>query len=209
MILTIFCRSFKLTVAISKGIHEFRYFQRRGRAKLLGLNISRVTGILLHGSDTGGEKMTYRKTLIGAAAMAFLLPASGALAADPAFGGNTLRANPSVKMTNMTMTVTGPNDYYSKSYSEYQSPFMSLSQNGSLADGIYNWELTGATSERVEANPMGLNNGRGDSARQFVNKSMTESGTFRVLNGSIVAPDGAVEEAATGPKKSSLSPFGR
>lgn len=153
--------------------------------------------------------MTYRNILMGGAVTAFLFSASAAYAADPAFGGTTLSAKPSVKMSNMTMTVTGPNGYHAKSFSQSQAPFMSLAQNGSLEDGLYNWELTGATSQRVEANPMGLNNGRGDAARQFAYKSMTESGSFRVVNGSIVAPDGTVEAPATTPKKSNLSPFGR
>gem|GEM_PF-3825353 len=125
-----------------------------------------------------------------------LLSAGAAFAADPAFGGNTLRANPSASMTNMTLTVTGPNGFYQKEFSSYQAPFMSLSQKGGLADGLYKWQLTGATSQRELANPMGLDNGRGATARQFVNKSATESGTFRVLNGSIVAPDATVEGAA-------------
>jgi len=146
---------------------------------------------------------------MGTAIAAILLSASTAFAADPAFGGSTLRAQPSVNMSNMTMTVTGPNGYYSKSFSQYEAPFMSLSQNGSLADGLYNWELTGATSQRVEANPMGLNNGRGDLERQFAYKSVTESGTFRVINGSIVAPDDTAETSATEPSKASHSLFGQ
>ena len=138
--------------------------------------------------------MNYQNYLAGAALSATLLLAGTAMAADPAYGGDSLSARPSVAMTNMTMTVKGPNGYHSKSYSSDQAPSMSLSQNGGLADGLYKWELTGATNEMVKANPMGLDNGRGSSAREFVNKSATESGTFRVVNGSIVAPDAGMQE---------------
>lgn len=138
--------------------------------------------------------MKIRNYLVGAAASALFLSAGTALAADPSFGSDSLSAKPSVAMTNMTMTVTGPNGYYSRKYSSDYAPSVSLSQNGSLADGLYTWELTGATREMVAANPMGLDNGRGSKARQFVNKTATESGSFRVIGGSIVAPDAGMQE---------------
>ncbi len=138
--------------------------------------------------------MKYRNYIIGAAVSALLLSAGTAFAADPSFGGDSLSAKPSVSMSNMTLTVTGPNGYYAKEYSDNQTPSLSLSQKGTMADGLYKWELSGATSKQVEANPMGLDNGRGSSARKFASQSMTESGSFRVVGGSIVTPDGAMKE---------------
>ena len=66
-------------------------------------------------------------------------------------------------------------------------------KNGPLADGQYNWELTGSTSEMVPANPNGLDFGRGAAQRNFINKSTSESGTIRVINGSVVMPSNEVE----------------
>ncbi len=144
--------------------------------------------------------MKYRNYITGAAATALLFTAGTTFAADTSFGGDSLSAKPSISMSNMTLTVTGPNGYYAKEYSSHQAPSLSLSKNGTMADGLYNWELTGATSKQVEANPMGLDNGRGSSARKFVSQSMTESGSFRVVGGSIVAPDGAMEEPVSSKK---------
>ncbi|WP_416878790.1 hypothetical protein [Litorimonas sp.] len=124
-----------------------------------------------------------------------LLLSSGlATAADPIFGANSLQIQTSTKLSNMTIVVSGPDGYYTKEHAEYGSPFIALSKKGNLQDGLYKWEMTGSTNERVRANPMGLNNGRGDRQPEFINKSTTESGTFQVLNGSIVAPDSIQEE---------------
>ena len=144
--------------------------------------------------------MKYRNYITGAIASAMLLSAGTAFAASPSFGGDSVSAKPSVSMSNMTLTVTGPNGYYAREYSSQQAPSLSLSKNGVMADGLYNWELTGATRKQVEANPMGLDNGRGSSARRFANQSVTESGTFRVVGGSIVAPDAAMKEPVSSKK---------
>ena len=79
--------------------------------------------------------MKYRNYITGAAATALLFTAGTAFAADPSFGGDSLSAKPSVSMSNMTLTVTGPNGYYAKEYSTNLAPSLSLSKNGAMVDG--------------------------------------------------------------------------
>lgn len=134
---------------------------------------------------------------VGIALATLLLSTGSVLAADPIFGANSLQVQPSSKLSNMTIVVSGPDGYYAKEHADHGSPFISLSQKGNLRDGLYKWEMTGSTDERIRANPMGLNNGRGEGQPEFINKSTTESGTFQVLNGSIVAPDSTVQEQNT------------
>lgn len=138
---------------------------------------------------------------------ALLFSSGSASAADPMFGANSLQIQPSTKLSNMTISVSGPDGYYTKEHADYGSPFISLSKKGNLQDGQYKWEMTGSTNERVRANPMGLNNGRGDAQSEFINKSTTESGTFQVVNGSIVAPDTSLEEQETVTKRPNRSLF--
>ena len=116
------------------------------------------------------------------------LSAAPAIAADPIFSGTSMTAKSSAKMKNMTLTVTGPDGYHAQTFSASQSPFLSLEKSGNLADGLYKWQLTGASSETVLANPGGLDYGRGSGARKFANKPMIESGSFRVIGGTIAGP---------------------
>jgi len=110
-------------------------------------------------------------------------------AADPFISGSQVSAISSAGATNMTLSVTGPNGYHVESFSRSGAPSLSLAEGGSLADGQYNWETRAASNRLIESPKRGLNNGRGDNERAFVNAPIIESGSFRVVNGAIVSSD--------------------
>lgn len=92
--------------------------------------------------------------------------------------------------SNATLTVSGPGDYYARSYSKTGSPSVDLIKTGGTADGVYSYEVSAATSQTVTVtNP--LDNGRGgtDPATQQV--SATTSGNFVAKGGLIVETDTA------------------
>ena len=91
---------------------------------------------------------------------------------------------------NATLTVTGPNDYYRRTFSPDKNIALSLTNLGRLADGIYNYEITAATGQTKPVT-VGLDNGRGDLERSVQNVGVTVAGTFRVRNGAIVATPAA------------------
>ena len=86
--------------------------------------------------------------------------------------------------TNGTLTISGPNDFQARAFSEKGE--ISVSLDG-LEDGVYTYELSFAT-DKMQAIRNPLDNGRGDAERREVNVGMTVSGTFAVIRGSIVEP---------------------
>jgi len=110
-------------------------------------------------------------------------------AADPFISGSQISAKSEAGATNMTLTVSGPNGYHSQAFSKFGAPSLSMAEGGTLADGQYTWETRAASNRMIESPKRGFNNGRGDNERAFVNESVVESGTFRVVNGAIVSSD--------------------
>ena len=137
--------------------------------------------------------MKHLKLLIGSTALLGFVVSSAAYAGQPSIGGGQIQVQSSKSMSNKTLTVSGPDGYSATSFSSTGSPSASMSKNGAMADGLYKWQLTGSSSEMVPSSKSGMDNGRGDAERAFVNKSVSESGTFRVVNGSVVMPTNEVE----------------
>ncbi|MGH6926328.1 MAG: hypothetical protein ACRED5_21575, partial [Propylenella sp.] len=59
-----------------------------------------------------------------------------------------------------TLTVTGPDGFYRQTFSRGGSVALQLGAAGRLPDGIYNYEVTAATGQKVP-NRNTLDNGRG------------------------------------------------
>lgn len=127
---------------------------------------------------------------IPVAALALL--ASPAAAKSPYISGGDISVKSDVQMQNATLTVSGPNGFYQSSKNRSGTPSLSLMKDGNMADGTYNWQLTGHTSERVTTYKNRINNGRGDDARNFSYKTVTETGSFTIKNG--VRVDGTLLE---------------
>lgn len=96
-------------------------------------------------------------------------------------------------MTNATLSVAGPNGFHASVFSKKGIPSLDIQDFGSLDDGVYNYEIKAAGHEIIKIRDS-LNNGRGDNASTFVNKSLSQSGHFRVLNGQIAHFDDTDEQ---------------
>jgi len=132
--------------------------------------------------------------VIGASALLGLVGVGTAFAADPVVSGHQISVQSQTNLSNVTLSVSGPNGFSAQEFSKSGTPSLALVTNGTLADGVYTWQISGATNQMVSVAKNALDNGRGEDARAFVNKSSIESGTFRVQGGSIVMPGGQVEE---------------
>lgn len=87
--------------------------------------------------------------------------------------------------SNLTLTISGPNDFHASAFSRDGAPAIDLRQFGAVEDGTYAYQLTAATDERVKVRTK-LDNGRDGTAAADPLKSVTASGTFNVRGGVIV-----------------------
>lgn len=112
------------------------------------------------------------------------------------FAGGRLSFSADSGLSNFTLRVSGPDGYTGQIYSERVVPTFRLADHGSVADGLYYYEITAATPERARrASPQDLAfNGRdpGSSGGGFVGVSY--SGSFRVANGRILELDTSLQE---------------
>ncbi|MEP3655295.1 MAG: hypothetical protein ABJO36_10405 [Litorimonas sp.] len=143
--------------------------------------------------------MTFRiKTLLVAGASLGLL-ASPAFAGDALVSAGKLSVNSNIGgASNMTLSVSGPDGFSAKQTSSFGAPSVSLSDYSGMPDGQYTWQLTGATKQRVRNPKAGFDNGRSELGPEFVSKSFTETGSFRVVNGVVQLPGSIVEDDSDG-----------
>ena len=71
------------------------------------------------------------------------------LLATEQFAGTIVAFQPQQAYANMTLRVTGPNDYQASAVYPSGSPAIDLSRFGSVYDGVYNYHLTGTSGETV------------------------------------------------------------
>ncbi len=137
-----------------------------------------------------------RKTFRTMASLALVvLQATTASSQSLYVSAGSVSVRPDTTAQNMTLTVSGPDGFFEMSFKKYGTPDVSLIRNGLIADGSYKWELTGHTGERVQSYESGLNNGRGDEARNFAYKSIRENGSFTILGGVRFKPQDISEES--------------
>ena len=116
------------------------------------------------------------------------------LLATEQFSGTIVAFQPQRAYANMTLRVTGPNEYQASASYSSGSPTIDLSRFGNVYDGVYNYHLTGTTGETVLAS--GRNEGRPASAvSPYLLKDVSKGGSFRVQGGAIVSRN------ATEPKR--------
>ena len=101
------------------------------------------------------------------------------------FNGDTLSFNFKGNFRNATVSVTGPAGFETQTFQKDGAPTVSLSQQGVLPDGEYNYEIAVATNKKIKVKTK-RNNGRGNNAKDTMNVGETQSGHFRVKDGSIV-----------------------
>ncbi len=95
-------------------------------------------------------------------------------------------------LRNATMKVVSPDGQIIELFAASGTPVFQLSGN-EILDGVYNFELTAATSEQIKiVNP--INNGRGDAASDTESKGYQTSGAFVVERGVIITPPDVTED---------------
>jgi hypothetical protein len=127
---------------------------------------------------------------IGLAAVLLLGLAGTSLANDllatEQFAGTTVAFQPQQAYANMTLRVTGPNDYQASVSYPSGSPAIDLSRFGTVYDGVYNYHLSGTSGETVLAS--NRNDGRpAKTTSPYQLKEVSKGGSFRVQGGAIVS----------------------
>ena len=136
------------------------------------------------------------KLFIGALCLP-LIGFSSAFALDPLDSKKTLRGSEvrfslGSEYTNATLTVSGPNGFYTQTFVKSGSPSLDLIKTGATEDGVYKYDLAVMSSEtQVNKNP--LDNGRGGVDKAVTPVGVTTSGSFRVKNGAILQAENEVE----------------
>lgn len=119
--------------------------------------------------------------------------ANEAMDAKVSLRGSEVRVKLGAGLSNATLSISGPNGFYAKTFSQSGSPSIDLIKAGGTADGVYTYEVTAATSETTEnLNPM--DNGRGgiDDGTSVVSASTT--GSFHASGGIIADRSSQAEE---------------
>ncbi|WP_299880386.1 hypothetical protein [uncultured Cocleimonas sp.] len=147
--------------------------------------------------------MTRFKTQLLLAGCALCIASSGfaneKAVATEYFDGSTLAFDYKGNFNNTTISVSGPNGFNTQVFQERGTPTVNLSgpalagkaskaslpSTVSLADGEYQYQITVATDKIINVTDT-LDNGRGKNAKTTMNASETQSGSFRVKDGSIV-----------------------
>ena len=94
---------------------------------------------------------------------------------------------------NYTLTVTGPNGFTASASSKAGTPAIDLRRFGAFDDGIYSYQLTASSDEKVTVRSA-LDNGRDGGPTTSMLKAVSTSGQFFVKGGTIVKPDTAARE---------------
>ena len=143
-----------------------------------------------------------RWTSIGATTLLAASLATPAFSAEERFSGDVVQVVPDGQVHNTTLSIAGPNGYYAQAYAKAGTPMIKLSQHGTVADGLYIWQVTAATDELIEVRDKGLRSGSTNSSGYrraspgmiTINKGTAESGSFRIQNGAILPKSNATEK---------------
>lgn len=137
--------------------------------------------------------MTRMKTVI----LGLLLSigtAAAAWAAEPVqqHNSNAVWFENWIGLSNASMTVAAPNGKITTIFAETGTPVFQLSE-GDVLDGIYRYELSAATDEKVKIVNQ-VDNGRGEDQSDTVAVPFYMGGHFVVSRGVIITPEETKEE---------------
>jgi hypothetical protein len=124
--------------------------------------------------------------LFGAVFTAGQSIAKQVLIAEEAFSGTFVTLSPLETVRNVTLNISGPQQFLASKFSKDGIPSIELWNYGEVSDGLYKYELTGVSDEQVEITAIKMNNGRDTENRHLIFKSVSQSGSFRVKNGEII-----------------------
>jgi len=106
------------------------------------------------------------------------------------FADTQIGFDPGGNYGNYTLNVTGPNGFHARAGSETGTPSIDLRRFGAYDDGLYNYQLSASTDEKVPLRGA-LDNGRPPGQPDARLKTVSVSGTFHVKGGMIVKPSTA------------------
>jgi hypothetical protein len=95
--------------------------------------------------------------------------------------------------SNFTLTISGPNGIHASAASKSGAPSIDLRRIEPLDDGIYHYQLTASSDEKIPERSA-LNNGRGGPSTGSTLRNVSASGHFQVKGGTIVKFDPAAQE---------------
>jgi hypothetical protein len=108
------------------------------------------------------------------------------LVAVAQFSGTTIMLRPQQNYANLTLRVTGPDEYEAGAAFPNGTPVLDLSRYGKVVDGLYDYHLVGTTGEAIVA--ARRDNGRSaKNASEFVLRTVSKGGSFTVRGGAIVS----------------------
>ncbi len=108
------------------------------------------------------------------------------LLATEQFSGTIVAFQLQRTYANMTLRVTGPNEYHASLSYPGGAPAIDLARFGNVYDGIYNYHLTGTAGETILGS--GRNDGRAPGAASpYQLKDVSKGGSFRIQGGAIVS----------------------
>ena len=111
--------------------------------------------------------------------------ANDLLAAEQ-FTGTIVAFQPQRAYANMTLRVTGPNQYHASVSYPGGMPGLDLSRFGVVYDGTYNYHLTGTAGDVILSS--GRNDGRApNNTSPYKLKTVSKSGAFSIQGGAIVS----------------------
>lgn len=96
-------------------------------------------------------------------------------------------------LSNATLVVSGPDGFVTNIVAEKGPPRFYLRDAAPVVDGVYRYELTAATTEKIKLRNQ-PDNGRGESQKDEIAKPFQMGGSFVVSRGVITKQEEIVEE---------------
>ena len=105
------------------------------------------------------------------------------LLADPKFTETTLGFDVKGRYSNFTFTVTGPAGFSTQEFSRTSAPSLDIRKFNDLPDGVYIYQLSAATDEKIRTYTPPDNNGREGTPALTVLKAASLTGSFLLTRG--------------------------
>ena len=107
------------------------------------------------------------------------------LKAEPKFTETTLGFDLKDQYSNFTFAVSGPAGFSTQEFSRSTAPSLDIRKFSDLPDGVYIYQLSAATTEKVRVFTPPDNNGRQGSPATEILKGASLSGSFLLTKGVI------------------------
>jgi hypothetical protein len=118
------------------------------------------------------------------------------LLANPKFTESTLGFDLKSRYSNFTFTVTGPAGFSAQEFSSSSPPSLDIRKFNDLPDGVYVYQLSAATDEKIRTYTPPDNNGRDGTPAGTVLKSASLTGSFLLTKGVITTREASQPRTA-------------